>query len=159
MSTTTPPVNNGDGTFDVTYELIVQNTGGISLTNIVFTDLPSANLASANVGIVTQPNITASTATVDPTLGNYPNLFTGGGTLAPGETANVSYVFQVDPSLAADPNAMTNQASVTGENPAAPGIVAAMDASDSGTDPTNDNRVHRVTVLVRIQTMTQRHYF
>ena len=142
VSTITPPVNNGDGTFNVTYELIIQNTGAIPLTNIEFTDLPSADLISATVSVVTQPTITGGTVPVGnrPSTDNYPALFPGtDGTIAPGETITVNYVLQVDPTLAADPNAMTNQATVTGEDPAVPGVIAATDDSDSGTDPSNDN--------------------
>jgi len=129
---------NGDN-FNVTYELTTQNTGSIDLNNLILTDTPNAELIAATIGVITQPNITVNSPSGDPATGTYPNLFTGGGLLQPGETVTVRFTLEIDPTAAPDPSMIENSATVSGEDPANPGAPAATDDSDSGTDPTTDN--------------------
>jgi len=136
-----------NGTFDVTYNVLVENTGNVPLTPLTLTDdLGAATaLAGAFNGVVIAPSVTLTTNafgnSVAPT--GSATAFTGTGTgtalivgsdgsLDPGDTFEVSFTVNVDPNDPAAPAVLQNTATAGG---IAPDGAAVTDDSNSGSDP------------------------
>ena len=149
------PVGNGNGTFDVTYTVNVENLGDVELFDVQVTDdLTSAfGTAVATTGEVDMPGeytisagptITSNAA--NPVSANSSfdgsgdtNLMNvaGGGSLDVAETVTVEFTVVFFPDVANNPYA--NQATAMGDTAAdgtADGDVS--DPSDAGTDPDPD---------------------
>jgi len=147
VGTPTPLANDN---FSVTYELVIENTGTVDLTNIQLTeDLETEFGAGVFVGIITPPAITAgpadagSTAPVlgtwDGGLGGSTNdgIFNGTtGTLVGGDSITVTFTVEIDPDANGMAATLENTAEVTADDPDG---MMVMDDSDSGSDPTSDN--------------------
>ncbi|MEO1574221.1 MAG: hypothetical protein AAFU65_04595, partial [Pseudomonadota bacterium] len=137
-----PPVPNGDGTFTVTYEVIVENTGDVPLDNLQVTDSLAATFGTTDgftVDSVVSPDLT-----VNP---NYDgdantNLLSGTDRLPPGGSGDIIITVIVTPGTETGP--LNNQATASGTTP---GGTDVNDPSQNGTatdpdgdgDPTNNN--------------------
>ena len=114
---------HSDGTFDVTYTLLVENTGNIGLTPLTLVDdlAAASQLGSALNGIVTAPAVSivtnASGNAVAPTTSGA--AFTGNGTgtalitgtdgrIDPGDQYQVTFTANIDPNIAGAPTALDN---------------------------------------------------
>ena len=139
------------GNFDITYSIIVENTGTTPLENISLLDDLATQLAPAYVGMVQEAMIVSSSATVDPATGAMPNLLDGTtGTLYPGEQVTIEVIVEIDAS-AIPAMGLTNTASASatptdgmGTNlpdPNNPGgtLADVSDDSDSGSTPDTVN--------------------
>ena len=137
-----PYVNNGDGTWTIPYQLVLENTGTVDLANPSIVDDISAqvgtafnsvgNLAIDATGVVggTAPGVDA---TWDGATTN--NILDGTGNLAPGDMVVVTFDLVVNGAELAANSPMTNQAEGAGDGPGGP----VMDLSDDGDDPNSDN--------------------
>lgn len=132
------------GNFNVTFDLIVENTGTNPLQNIQINDqLDAASQYGAVFqSIVTAPSIVISTAMTTPSPNsNYdgrltqPNLLLGGGVLQSGQSFTVRFTAEVNPNANGSANNVTNQATVF----ATDGTANISDLSDSGTIPNSNN--------------------
>ena len=143
-------VPNGDN-FDVEFTLTVENTGSTRMDNLsLFDDLATQfGPAFASIGSVAldasgvvggvAPSLnaawTANTALdiLDPAVTNE--------FLLPGDFFSITFVVTIDPDAAGTATAISNQATVAGEDittiPNAP--LATSDDSDSGSDPSSTN--------------------
>jgi|GEM_PF-3812039 len=136
----------GDGTFNVEYTVLVQNTGGAALSNLSLTDDLSAptQLGSAFNGVTVAPVVSlvsnASGITVLPTTagatftgtGAGTNLLVGtDGTLGLTDQYQVVFSVNVDPDAAGAPTALDNTVTATGSPP---GGSPVADDSNTGTD-------------------------
>lgn len=135
------------GNLDVTYDIILKNTGNVPLDSISLRDSldVAENLGPAHVGIAPTgaPTIIASSASVNPAFnGGFTgfsgaaNIFDGiSGTLNPCDSIHLRFTAEINPTLAVYPNMLFNQAAAEGNNN---GLTVA-DPSDSGTDPRTNN--------------------
>ena len=117
------PVPNGDN-FDVTYTLVFENTGNVSLDNVQVLDDVAAQFGSQFVGIVPgsvavqnfNGTGTAPTANAGFESSTAMSLVTSAGAVDPGDTFEVVYTVTIDPSQApAGSIGLDNQASTSGE--------------------------------------------
>ncbi|MEQ9484765.1 hypothetical protein [Coleofasciculus sp. F4-SAH-05] len=131
----------GDNRFRITYDLLVENLGNVTLNNVALTE----NLDDTfGAGTFTVTSVTSPTLTTNQIYdgSNNINLLAPGNTLAVGRTAEVRLVIDVTPpNLNQD---YTNQVEATGTSPDG---VPVNDLSDNGvptepdgleTDPNND---------------------
>ncbi len=136
------PTNNGDGTYDLSYQFVVANTGDVNLTNAsVIDDLATTfggaaftvqNLQSADIG-VNFPGFDGAADT---------ELLAPAATLGVGQTAVLTLAIQVTPGANLGP--FSNTALAEGESPAG---TTPQDTSDDGVlpdgngngDPTDDS--------------------
>lgn len=131
----------GDNRFRITYDLLVENLGNVTLNNVALTE----NLDDTfGAGTFTKVSVTSPTLTTNQIYdgSNNLNLLAPGNTLAVGRTAQVRLVIDVTP-----PNLnqnYTNQVEATGTSPNG---IPVNDLSDNGvptepdgleTDPNND---------------------
>ena len=132
-----------DGTYDVTYTIIVQNTGDMTLNNLALVDdLTAADqLGTAFVSVVTQPAVSAvlinpgSTLPAATAAYNGTNSLIGaGGVLIAGDSYQVVFTVNVDPAAAGAPATLDNTATASGDI----GAVTVTDKTDTGTDPTTN---------------------
>jgi len=131
-------VNNGDGSYTVTYLVTVQNYGNVPLSSVQVTEDFAATFAGATIagGAVTA---TTGTLTANPAFtGSAPNtaLLTGPSTLAVGATGTITAVVTVTPG--ADLGPYDNQ--VTASATSADGATVT-DLSTDGTDPDQNGAV------------------
>ena len=122
----------GDGTFDVTYTLLIENTGTSILTPLTLVDDLSVatQLGSAFNGITSAPLVSiatnASGNAVPPTSNGA--AFTGSGTgsalitgadgrIDPNDQYQVVFSVNIDPNAASAPTALENTATASGTPP------------------------------------------
>ena len=122
---TVGPVNNGDGTFSLTYQLRVENTGDIVLNNLQVTDDLSAVFAAA-AGFVVD-SVKSSGLTPNAGFDGSNALLSGTDSLAAGAFETIDIALTVTPGGSLGP--FNNTASATGASPA--GVVVS-DTSDNG---------------------------
>ncbi len=129
----TTPTNNGDGTFTLTYSVLVENFGSTELTELQVVDSLADTFAAA-VGFSVD-GLTSTDLTINPAYDGDtdPNLLSGVDTLGIGATATVEVTVTVEPGATLGPYA--NTATASGLSPA--GFVLT-DDSQSGTDPDPD---------------------
>ena len=149
------PVDNGDGTYEVTYTLIVENLGNVQLFDVQITDdlrsgfgtfVPTAGQVDVQGEYIIMVGPTITVNSTDPLTPN-PSfdgssdisllVVSGGGSLSLGETVTIDFTVLFVPDSANAPYA--NQANATGDT-AADGNADgdASDQSDAGTDPDPD---------------------
>ena len=132
-----------DGTADVTYTIVVTNTGNVTLTALTLEDdlTDPTNLGSTFTQVVTAPAVTltnTSGSSVAPTTngGGYDgtNGLTVGsdGSLLPGDSYAVTFSVNVDPAAISPPSVLQNLAVASGTGP---GSNVATDLSDTDTAP------------------------
>ena len=123
------PTSNGDGTFDVTYELVVTNLGDTTLDNVQITDNMAATYAAADAFAVI--SVFSSDLSVNffyDGSGDV-DLLDGTDTLAIGASATVQVEVNVTPGAFLGP--YDNTATATG---ASPGGIDVTDDSQDGID-------------------------
>ncbi|MEA5460972.1 hypothetical protein VB796_18065, partial [Arcicella sp. LKC2W] len=132
-STVGSPSLQGDGSYNVTYQVITKNVGNVTLNNVQVTE----NLATTFVSPITYTVVSKSGASDINTgfLGtpSAQNLLTGSGTLAP-NTSN-TYLFTVNIKLNGytGNNIFLNSVTATGTGTTGG---SSSDVSNNGTDPT-----------------------
>jgi uncharacterized repeat protein (TIGR01451 family) len=125
-------VNNGNGTFTVTYDLNLVDLGNVEIDNIQVTD----NLAQTYAGATafTVNSVTGVSGGLVPNPGFNGNtvqtLLTPGQTFAIGGSANLRVVVTVNPGNKLGPYLNTALVAGTG-----PGNVPVQDTSDDGVNP------------------------
>lgn len=145
-----------NGNFNVTYQIVVENTGTVdladlSLTDSVATQFGSAFVSAGDLTLVTAPTDANSDIVVDSnwdgTTGEMIDQ-TAATSLAVGDSFMVQFNVELDPDAPAAPATIANQATVSGtaidENGApitGPGStpMTANDDTDSGVDPNGNN--------------------
>ncbi len=153
------PVQLANANFEVTYELVLKNTGTVDLRNLQITeDLLSEFGAGVFVGVTSAPLITTAPSqagSTAPTLasptwdGNlassgHTRLFDGtSGFLVPGDALSVRFTVELDPDAAGALSPLDNQAQAAGTPLDGSGVPLpsgdVTDDSDSGTDPSSTN--------------------
>lgn len=147
------PVSNGNGTYDVTFSMVVANTGGLALTNVQVTDT-LANFGTPSTGTLPAPGqyvITAAPAVSNQTGGAAlvaSSAFTGagatagllatGGSMPAGATASIVFTIRFFPRYA---GACVNSAVVSG----VADVTTLSTASSNGTIP-DPNKVSPTTI-------------
>ena len=135
-------VDNGDGTFDVTFTFNIENSGDVEVRNVQLSDNLLATFpAPVTFSIVTAPagaGLTYNgTYDGDDDSGANPghlNLLSGTDTIPVGTTRTVTMTVQFDPNGETGP--FNNSATVTGTSPGGDPLT---DDSDDGSDPDGDN--------------------
>jgi uncharacterized repeat protein (TIGR01451 family) len=129
-------VNNGNGSYTVTYNLALSNLGSVPLSNVQVVENLATTFTGATsfaVSSVAVPNggLTAN-AGFNGTGNN--NLLAAGQSLALGGTASIRLVVTVTPGSNLGP--YNNSATANGTSPAGTGVT---DISDDGTNPDPNN--------------------
>jgi len=151
------PVVNTDGTFDVTYTIVLQNTGDTRLDNIQLEDdltatfgsaYTASNQATTSGGVITGPQVTLTNNTSGNAVAPTPNtstyngasianLFVGNdGLLDPGDEITVTFTVRANPLASGAATTFDNSATATAQDP---DNDEAEDLSDDGSDPTNNS--------------------
>lgn len=131
-------VNNGDGSYVVTYLITVRNYGNVPLSSLQVVEDLAATFAGATFSgaavTATSGGLTANPAFT----GTAPNtgLLTGGDTLAVGATGTITLSVTVTPGSAMGP--YDNQVTASATSPAGPSV---FDLSTDGTDPDQNGDV------------------
>ncbi|MBW4654811.1 MAG: DUF11 domain-containing protein [Kaiparowitsia implicata GSE-PSE-MK54-09C] len=125
-------VNNGDGTYDVQYELRAQNYGNIPLQNIqLLDDLATQFGGAVGYTILTSPSTTGSLVANPAFNGDTnPNLLNPGSTLGLGQSETIAFAIRVTPGANLGPylNSVLGEAET-------PSGVPTDDLSTNGDDP------------------------
>ncbi|MFK8017821.1 MAG: hypothetical protein AB8G17_20525, partial [Gammaproteobacteria bacterium] len=126
--TVTAPVNNGDGTYDVTYTVLIENTGDVPLDDVQATDSLVTTFSGASFTVAAPTS--ADFAVNGGFNGNADTaLLAGTDTLAGGASGTVSFVVTVTPGSNLGP--YNNAATASGTSPAGTPV---NDLSQNGTD-------------------------
>ena len=151
------PVALPDGTFEVTYQLVVENTGTVDLANLSLVDNIAGQfgapfVSAGGLTLVTPPADPSSSVTIDASFDGSANAEMIDQAVATALAVGDSYVVQfnviVDLDAAGTSGPLNNQATTGGDavdengNPltdASGNPIAANDESDSGSDPNGDN--------------------
>ncbi|MBA4276244.1 Ig-like domain-containing protein [Flavobacterium sp.] len=126
------PTNNGDGSYNITYTLLVSNDGEVPLSNIQVTD----NLATTFSGATFTVNtITSPTLSVNSSYNGSSNvnLLATGNSLALYQTATIQLALTVTPTST---SAYSNTATASGTTPSGNNVT---DISQDGSSPDPDN--------------------
>ncbi len=141
-------VNNGDGTYDVTYSILVANMGDTVLNNVQVTDNLDNTFGAGKHAV---QSVSSTTFAVNPGYTGAPpntSLLLGTDTLNPGASGIITLVVRVTPGSNLGP--YNNRATGTATGP---GGVPTADNSQNGTnpdpdgdgDPTNNNQLTPVS--------------
>ena len=152
-------VNNGDGTYNVPYVLLVKNYGNVTLNNVqVADDLNATYTGAAAFSIQTAPTVNSPTlgASLTPNaaytgIGGGTNLLTG-GTLPVGGSEQITFTVRVTPGSKLGVYNNSALASGVGTDPSNVGTTTVTDQSQDGPvpDPGNDGNpaIHNVPTPV-----------
>lgn len=152
-------VNNGDGTYDASYTIRVENFGNLDILNLQLTEDLYGNPESTFNSAVAAPQIVSAPEIVGGTLtgvnANFngegdKNLLSGTETLPVGESIYISFTVRVTPGSELGP--YNNNATATGTSPGGNPVSDEStddpnlnpDPDDDG-DPTNNNTTTSVT--------------
>lgn len=96
--TITSTVNNHDGTYDVTYSILVSNTGDVPLNNIQVTDNLASTFTGAGAFII--QSLSSGVFVVNPTYNGTSdiNLLSGSNSLGFGASGTITLVVKVTPA-------------------------------------------------------------
>ncbi len=141
-----PTQASGDPSlYEVTFEIVVQNTGNMTLAGLDLYDDIAAQLGGGFVGVSSGPTISSHTlanaANLPSINGGWSadtslSLFNDDGQLLAGERLTVRLTITVDPALVMSSG---NQALAAADNPIDGGEDGVTDVSDSGSNPTSTN--------------------
>ena len=139
--TFTPAVSNVAGNLDVTYRLVLKNTGNTPLVNIALNDDLMTMLGNSFVNVVQQPFIVSSNAASNPAIGVFPNIFSGvGGNILPNQSITVDFKIEMNPDAGGVSYPLTNFAQATANGVALDGGIYPISViSDSGPNPESNN--------------------
>ena len=152
------PVALANGNFEVTYELVIENTGNVDLANLSLVEnlagqYGTALISAGNATITVPPAVAGSSVVID-------GAWDGAGAtelidqtastlLAVGDSFTVQFTTEVDPDAPGAPGQLDNQVTVGGDAVDENGDpilgsdgmtpLGANDDSDSGTNPNGDN--------------------
>ena len=132
-SVSSGPVNNGDGTYTVGYDITVENFGDAALAGVQITDdLANTFAAAGSFSII---SLTSSDFVINPGFNGIAdtNLLDGSDTLAIGAVGTVNVVVTIDP--AGNLGQYNNTATGSGTSPAG---TLVQDVSTDGIDPDPD---------------------
>ncbi len=136
-------VNNGDGTYTIPYELVLENTGTTVLNSPTLVDNIQAQLGatvfvSAGNAMVNALSVTGTPPTLNPAWdGTDASSLLIGGSLNPADEVVVTIEVTVNGSALAANSPLTNQATAGAADADGGGMV--MDLSDDGDDVHGDN--------------------
>ena len=151
------PVPLGNGNFNVTYQLVIENTGNVDLADLTLvedlaTQYGTALLSAGNITLVTAPADASSSVSLDSGWdGNATSEMidqTAANLLAVGDTFTIQFTTDVDPDAVGAPVTLENQVTAGGDAVDANGDplidatgnpIVVTDDSDNGTDPNSDN--------------------
>ena len=134
--------------FDITYDIVITNTGNATLDNLTLTEDFATQFGGAFIGVIGSPSVTAGPGAVAPTVSaaydggtSDSQIFdTTSGEIEVGESITVSVTVELDPDAAgAITNAVgdfENQATGGGADPSGNPIT---DPSDDPSESTNDD--------------------
>ncbi|MBT8143846.1 MAG: OmpA family protein, partial [Gammaproteobacteria bacterium] len=127
------PTNNGDGTFTLTYSMVIENSGDVPLNNVQLVDDLAATYAGATGFVV--DSVSSADLTVNGAYdGNgINNVLDGSDTLAIGASGIAMVTITVTPGATLGP--YNNSSTATGTSPAGTGV---NDVSQSGVSPDPD---------------------
>ncbi len=137
-------VDNGDATYNVTYVLVVSNTGDVPVSGLRLTDTLSNTFASpARFGVIAGPSASAGIAP-NPAFDGAANaqLLTGSDTLPVGAAMTMSFTARVTPALT---ETYANTAAVSGSGP---GGTSTTDLSNSGDTPSPGDAPTTITLPI-----------
>ena len=145
------PTNNGDGTHSLTYTILVENTGDVSLNSVQVAEDLSATFAGATA--ISVDSVTSGTFAVN---GSYDgstdtNLLAGTDSLSAGASGTITLTITVTPGSNLGP--YNNTATAGGTSPAGTTVT---DDSQDGTDvdpdgdgtPSNNDEATPVTFII-----------
>ncbi len=131
-------VNNGNGTYDVTYRMTLENFGNVTLSNVQIVENFATTFTSpATYAFQSMTVVSGTVATNAGFTGTTPNtnmLNAATSTLARQATAQVDVVVRVTPGTNLT-GPYNNQVTASGQSPLG---VTANDTSTNGTDPDVD---------------------
>jgi uncharacterized repeat protein (TIGR01451 family) len=132
-------VNNGNGTYDVTYVMTLENFGNVTLSNVQVLDNLTTTFSGATYSVqsLSATGTLSANSTTNFTGGASPNnqlLVAGSSTLARQAAATVTLVVRVTPGSNLGP--YNNQVTASGSSPLG---VTVNDTSSNGLDPDVDN--------------------
>jgi uncharacterized repeat protein (TIGR01451 family) len=123
----------GNGNFQLTYNIVIENLGNVDLTNVQVTENLTNTFGSTPFTI---NRVSSPTGNLTPNNNfdgvNTTNLLAGTDTLAIGESKTIELVVTITPGN--NPGPYDNQAVATGQSPAGP----TTDTSTDGLDPDPD---------------------
>ncbi|MEM7082061.1 MAG: OmpA family protein [Pseudomonadota bacterium] len=128
------PINNGDGTFSVSYDIRVENFGDVPLSGVQITDDFSATFPAPAVFAI--QSVTSTDLAVNPAFDGRAdtNLLLGNDQLVVGSSGTVSVVLLITPGDAL--GTFNNTAVGSGTSPVGTPV---QDDSNDGVDPDPDN--------------------
>ena len=105
VAATAPASSGTAGNHDVTYDIVVTNTGNATLDNLTLAEDFATQFGSAFIGVVGTPGVTAGAGAIAPVLsGTYDGGTTDGqlfdtisGEIETGESYTVSITIELDP--------------------------------------------------------------
>ncbi|MEL7311652.1 MAG: OmpA family protein [Pseudomonadota bacterium] len=137
------PTNNGDGSYSLTYQIVVQNSGDVALTDVQVNEPLATTFAGATFtvdALSATGGLIVATGVFDGAAN--PGLLTAGNSLTPGASATIDLTITVTPGGNLGP--YDNQVAVSGTSPSGATPVdtsvdgGVPDANGDG-DPTNDD--------------------
>jgi uncharacterized repeat protein (TIGR01451 family) len=137
---TSGPTLQGNGTYNITYSVVVRNYGNVALNNVQATDNLTSTFESPATFTVSNVSGTGANASFNGSSNQ--NLLAAGITLQPGESRTVQFTVNVTPNGNFGPFANT----VIARGTAAAGPATTVtDTSNSGTDPnpSGDNQPNK----------------
>ncbi len=130
------PTLNADGTITLTYEMLVENSGDVTLSNVSLPDDLETVFGAGSAITIDSLNATAplvANGSYDGTSANV-DLLDGTGGLNPGESSTITLTITVKPTTA-PPGPYSNTVTATGDDPWGGSV---SDISDDGTDVDED---------------------
>ncbi|WP_333809764.1 beta strand repeat-containing protein, partial [Flavobacterium sp.] len=129
---TSGPINNGNGTYDISFTILVSNLGDVPLTNVQVTD----NLTTAFAGSTVQVlGLTSTTLSVNSSYNGTSNinLLSSGNNLAINSNGTIVLNVRVTPNAS---GTFENTAVASGTSPSGNTV---SDNSQNGNNPDSDN--------------------
>ena len=130
------PVNNGDGTYSVTYTVTLENLGSVGLTDVQAVENLSATFPSPATFVIQTAPVSGAGLTVNPAFNGSSNtnlLTAASSSLAVGVSRTTVFTVRVTPGATPPATTFSNSVTVTATGPS--GLSVSDVSSNSGTDP------------------------